>query len=138
MSHIIERMCLFRSLILFGWWWFLMLEIATIIALISLLKGISILIATWLASTLPLIRLISSTFHLLAISCFHLCIFFYHIDHLVWDTQILDCAASDIAFGHTPKSITILNNNTKIDYFSIAANINAFHIPLMYRSLHAD
>ena len=33
----------------------------------------------------------------------------HHVDDLVWDTQVLDGAAPDVALWHPPKLVTILH-----------------------------
>jgi len=46
------------------------------------------------------------------------------IDHFIWDTQILDCVPSDVAFGDSPKSITVTrgaNHFAKVDVHKVVA-----------------
>lgn len=104
------RMCILFWLLRF----FVVLEIAAI-SLIPLLKCVSVLSsALWTPQTaLPLILLVSVSFHFLAISSFHLCILFHHVNHFVWDSQIFDCTSANVAFRHTPEPVTILQNSNK-------------------------
>lgn len=86
------------------------------IALASLLECITI--ATGIAALLPaalltIVLLVAAALHLLPIARFDLCIFLHHIDDLVRNSQILDGAAPDVAFRHTPKFIAILQRTNK-------------------------
>lgn len=36
----------------------------------------------------------------------------HHVDDLVWDSQILDGASSDVALGHSPELISILSERS--------------------------
>lgn len=42
-------------------------------------------------------------------------IFLYHVNDLIGDSQILDGASSDVAFGHSPEFVSILPNNVIYD-----------------------
>lgn len=86
------------------------MEIAATIALSSLLKCISIagIAALWPTTLLSLVHLIASSFHLLAIARLDLGILFDHVDHFVWDAQVFDGTAANVALRHTPKFVTVL------------------------------
>lgn len=60
---------------------------------------------------LALVLLESAALGLLPVAGSHLCILFHHIDHFVRNTKVFDCAAADVAFGHAPKLVTILEGN---------------------------
>lgn len=104
---------------------FLILLESAIAALVSLLeRTIATIVSAPAATTASLlvpittlltvlVLLVSVALHLLPVAGFDLGIFFHHVNDLVGNSQIFDCAAADVALGHTPKSVTILKRKRK-------------------------
>lgn len=84
------------------------------IALSTLLEGVAVALISTLAwsatALLAIVLLIAATLHVLAITRFHLGIFFNHVDDFVGNSQVFDGAATNVALGHTPKSVTVLQS----------------------------
>ena len=55
----------------------------------------------------------STTFGVSATFGLHGNFLFHHIDDLIRDSEVLDGAASDVALGHSPETVTILLRTKK-------------------------
>lgn len=56
-------------------------------------------------------------------------ILLHHVDDLVWDSQILNGASSDVALGHPPEFVSILrgtNGGHNIEKVSPGQTVNIF------------
>lgn len=55
----------------------------------------------------------------------------HHVDDLVWDAQVLDGAASDVALWHPPKLVTILHTDANTHTRAHTQNLCALYCHLV-------
>lgn len=67
--------------------------------------AIALLVAT---SAIPSLLLVAVSFVHLCATSLCLDVFLHQVDNLVWNTEVFDCTASDVAFVHAPELVTVL------------------------------